>query len=174
MSLIKLWLLLASLSIVLADDFVLDVNRSKAYYVAKKEQFFGTYTVVGSNKNLNGSLKRFSNGYKGIVKIDAASFESGNSFRDGHVREYLDAKKHKQIIYRYRLANDKSSGIITIKGVEKKIMFPVVVQETKDRIVVEGNVTVKYSDFGIETPSNIFLKAHEDLTIGAILYFDKK
>ena len=32
-------------------------------------------------------------------------------------------------------------------------------------------LSIKYSDFGVETPSNIILSAHEDLVIGAKLYF---
>lgn len=156
----------------MASDLLLDANLSKAYYIAKKDQFFGTYTVEGKSDKLRGSLQRTSNGYRGDLYIEAASFESGNFLRDKHVREYLHARKYRQISCSYDIRNNEATALLKVNGVSRRVVFPVVVERTDRYLLIEGNVSVKYSDFGIETPSNIILKAHDDLTIGARLYFD--
>ena len=62
---------------------------------------------------------------------------------------------------------------MTINGVSKEIAFPVRMSEENGQLFVEGNITIKYTDFNMETPSNLILSAHDDLVIGAKLYFNK-
>jgi hypothetical protein len=48
------------------------------------------------------------------------------------------------------------------------------ISQSDEGIILSGKVKVKYSDFGIETPSNLILSAHEDLFIGATLFLVKE
>ena len=169
----KTILLLASTVVLMADDMTLDTTKSEVFYEAKKDQFFSTYTVLGINKMLTGSLQRLPNGYRGELTVHARAFVTDSTRRDSSVKEYLHTDTYRLMTYRYELHNGKASGTMRINGVRKELTFPVHMSEVGNQLSVEGNITVKYSDFNIETPSNLVLSAHDDLVIGAKLYFDK-
>ena len=154
------------------SDFTLDTSKSEVYYEAKKEQFFNTYTILGINRGLSGSLEKTEHGYKGELSIDVFMFDSDDSYRDDNVEEYLNVDTHKLMTYDYEIRDNTVVGDMKINGVTKKIAFPVTLKDENSQLFVEGNISIKYSDFNVETPSNFFLRAHEDLVIGAKLYFN--
>ena len=169
----KIALVLASAVVLMAGDITLDTTKSEVFYEAKKDQFFSTYTILGMNKMLTGSLQKLPNGYRGKLSIDALSFVTDSERRDSSVKEHLHTDKYKLMTYQYELHNSEASGTMTINGVSKELIFPVHINEDNNQLFVEGNITIKYSDFNIEAPSNLILSAHDDLVIGAKLYFDK-
>ena len=169
----KIVLVLASAVVLMAGDMTLDTTKSEVFYEAKKDQFFSTYTILGINKMLTGSLQKLPNGYRGKLSIDALSFVTDSERRDSSVKEHLHTDKSKLMTYQYELHNSEASGTMTINGVSKELTFPVHIKEENNQMFVEGNITVKYSDFNMEAPSNLILSAHDDLVIGAKLYFDK-
>lgn len=169
----KITLLLASTLIMFASDYTLDTTKSEVYYDAKKEQFFSTHTVIGVNKGLSGSLKKTNGKLYGKLKIDVLKFDSEDSRRDGNVAEHMNAKTHPFVTYNYTITNNRASGMMMVNGVTKKISFPVVIEEKGGKLFVKGNISLKYNDFGMETPGNLILSAHDDLVIGARLYFNK-
>ncbi|WP_345976135.1 YceI family protein [Sulfurimonas sp. HSL3-7] len=155
-----------------ASDFTLDTNKSYVYYEAKKKQFFNTYPVRGINRGLSGSLEKRELGYKGKLRIDVFTFDSNDSYRDDNVEEYLNAETYKLMTYDYEIRENIAEGDMKINGVTKKITFPVTLKDENGQLFIEGNIRIRYSDFNIETPSNFFLRAHDDLVIGAKLYFN--
>ena len=169
----KIALLAVSTLALVAGDYTLDTSKSEAYYEAKKDQFFSTYTILGVNRGLSGSLQKLTNGYSGELNVDVFGFDSEDSRRDGNVEEHLNGETYKFMTYNYVLQDNEASGTMTINGVSKEIAFPVEMKEEQGQLFVEGNITIKYTDFGLETPSNLILSAHDDLVIGAKLYFNK-
>jgi len=155
-----------------ASDFTLDTSKSYVYYKAKKKQFFNTYPILGINRGVSGSLEKRELGYKGKLTIDVSTFDSDDSYRDDNVAEYLNAETHKFMTYDYEIRENLAEGDMKINGVTKKTTFPVTLKDENGQLFIEGNISIKYSDFNIETPSNFFLRAHEDLVIGAKLYFN--
>ncbi|WP_321778549.1 YceI family protein [Sulfurimonas sp.] len=169
----KITFVILSSMLLLAGEFSLDTSKSQVYYEAKKDQFFSTYTILGTNKGLKGTLEKADYGYKGELSIDVLSFDSDDERRDKNVEEYLNAKKHKLMTFIYEINNNQAMGTMTINGVSKEMVFPVNIKEDDSSLAIDGNITIKYTDFNVETPSNFILSAHEDLTIGAKLYFSK-
>ena len=121
---------------------------------------------------MSGSLEKTELGYKGELSIDVFTFDSDDSYRDDNVEEYLNVDTHKLMIYDYEIRDNTVVGDMKINGVTKKIAFPVTLKDENSQLFVEGNISIKYSDFNVETPSTFFLRAHEDLVIGAKLYFN--
>ena len=169
----KIVLLIASTMIMLASDYTLNTTKSEVYYDAKKEQFFSTHTVIGVNKGLSGTLEGSDDEWYGKLKIDVLKFDSDSGKRDSNVVEHMNAETHPFVSYSYMIVNNRASGTMNVNGVNKEISFPVIMQEKDGELFVEGNISIKYSDFGMETPSNFILSAHDDLVIGAKLYFNK-
>ena len=169
----KIVLVLVSAVVLIAGDFSLNKSKSEVYYEAKKDQFFSTYTILGLNKGLSGTLQKLPKGYRGVLNVNSFSFLTDDKRRDNNVKEHLNSDKHKLIVYRFELHDNVAAGNMTINGVTKEISFPVKMEENDVYLSVEGNITIKYSDFDVETPSNLILSAHDDLVIGAKLHFNK-
>lgn len=169
----KIALLLASTLVIFAGNYTLDTTKSEVYYDAKKDQFFSTYVVAGINKGLSGSMSETDGSLHGELKVDVLKFDSNDTRRDGNVAEHMNAESHPFVTYDYKIINNIASGIMTVNGVSKEISFPVLVEEKGEKLYVEGNVSITYEDFGMETPGNLILSAHDDLVIGARLYFNK-
>ena len=169
----KIVFLLASVIMALASEYTLDTSKSEVYYDAKKDQFFSTYTVIGLNKTLSGSLQTAGATLKGNLKIDVLKFVSDSEKRDENVAEHMNAPTQPFVTFTYIIANNTARGEMSINGVTQNISFPVSIKESASELSVDGNITVKYTDFGMETPSNFILSAHDELVIGARLYFKK-
>ncbi len=169
----KIALLLASTIVMMASDYTLDNTKSEAYYEAKKEQFWSTHIILATNKGLEGTLKEDGEALHGTLNIDVFKFDSDSSKRESSVEDHLHAKEYPVITYDYTIFNNQASGKMTVNGVTKVLTFPVQMNKTADTLSIDGNISIKFSDFNVETPNNLILSAHEDLIIGARLYFKK-
>ncbi|HVN28496.1 MAG TPA: YceI family protein [Candidatus Binataceae bacterium] len=104
--------------------------------------------------------------------IDAASYNSGSSMRDGAVKtSILDVKDFPTISFKGGSAwtevkqTSETSGSATLKGelmihgAVRPFEVPVKVSLEHDRLIGAGEVSFNYTDFGIEQPSILGLKA---------------
>ena len=167
----KIVLFFASSLILFASDYILDASKSEVYYDAKKEQFFSTHTIISINKGISGILEGSDEKFSGKLNIDALKFDSKSDLRDSNVQKYLNVQEHAFITYTFRISDNKASGTMVVNGVSKKISFPVQMHEQDGELYIEGKIKIKYTDFGIDTPNNLIVTAHDDLVIGARLYF---
>ena len=165
--------LMLSLSMLMASEYKLDQSKSKVYYDAKKDQFFSTYKIHGENTALSGFVNLDNNNIKGELYIDASKFTTDSSTRDSNVADDLNSATHPKITFIYEIKKGKASGIMSVNGVSKELTFDVIVEDQEKAVSISGEILIKYTDFGLETPSNLILSAHDTLTIGANLSFNK-
>lgn len=159
---------------LMAGEYTIQ-DKSFSFYEAKKEQFWTTHDIKGISKYLTGTVSEKNGKYEGFIKIDARKFTSDDDMRDAHVREdYLKANAHPYITYKFKVINSISIGTINVNGIDKQVSFPIDITQEGENIVFYGKIRVRYTDFGIKTPSNFILSAHEDLTIGAKLFLKGK
>ena len=156
-----------------ASQMKLDESLSKVYYEAKKDQLFSTYTIYGENKSLSGLITKKDGALSGELSINSANFKTDSSMRDSNVAEDLNSKAHPLITFIYKIKNNKAYGNMSVNGITKELSFPIVIKENESSLNIDGNISIKYTDFGIETPSNMILTAHDTLVIGANLVFVK-
>jgi polyisoprenoid-binding protein YceI len=91
--------------------------------------------------------------------VSAASFESGMSARDDHVRsaDYLDAARHPQVVFRgehFEPAGDGGllHGQLTVKEVTRPVTLEVAtVTGDEHTLTARTTTTVDRFDFGITT-----------------------
>lgn len=90
------------------------------------------------------------------AKIKVASVETDKKKRDKHLQEsdFFDAKKYPEIIFKTKKIkyNPKSkivgTGILTIKGISKKVSFSgELVSKSKTKMVFKAKSTVNRKDF---------------------------
>ena len=165
--------LMTSWVLMFGAEYKLDESNSNVYYEAKKDQFFSTYTMLGINKLLSGVLVKEGDSISGELSIKANGFVTDSSKRDSNVAEHLNSETKPLISFVYTIEKMIANGVMIVNGISKELTFPVVINEDESQIQIDGNITVKYTDFGLEAPSNFILSAHEELVIGANLNFQK-
>jgi polyisoprenoid-binding protein YceI len=147
----------------LTGTYTLDPTHTRIGFVARHamvtkvrgsfNEFEGTATVDGDNP-ANSSVR---------VTIDAASIDTRNAQRDGHLRsnDFLAMDEYPQITF---VSTDVEqvgettfavSGDLTIKGVTNRITVPFEFEGASQdpygnqRIGFDGSVTISRKDYGI-------------------------
>ena len=110
--------------------------------------------------------------------LEIADFDSGNSNRDAHSLEVLEALKFPMIkYYSDNIKRDDEVGIINGKlefhGEEKNITVNSIISENEEEIILKGTFQVKPTEFLIKLPSFMLAEIKDLLTISFDLYFKK-
>ena len=105
---------------------------------------------------------------KVYVQIPVASFNSGNSNRDSHAMEVIDAISYPNVKYIATNVNqDKDSikvtGKLTFHGVTKEVYIAAIVKWSDKKIWVNGAFDVSLTAFNVERPSLLMVPVKDNL-----------
>ena len=117
--------------------------------------------VDGSFKGLDGTIvfnpdNLSASAFK--VTVDAATVNTGNGKRDGHLKkeEYFDAAKYPKIKFTStkisgtgKANNYTVEGTVTIKGVSKAVSFPFSISPSSGVTVFTGQFKLNRRDFKV-------------------------
>ena len=88
--------------------------------------------------------------------IDATSIDTANAKRDKHLRseDFLFVEKYPTITFVSTAITKNGPGYVVqgdlrIRGVTKRIRFPVAVEQRNEEIVVRGSIRLNRKDFGM-------------------------
>ncbi len=172
----------ADLNIVSNEEFVtiyeVDQSRSKAEFNIFEELYGKPFTVIGTTQSVFGELilntKNPEQSNLGTVKIDARTLKTDSSKRDGAIARIILNSEDQQnnfIVFKPTSTvaipsdakidtdyNFKITGMLTISGVEKQVIFDTKAKMNKDGEIVGLAVAdVKRSDFNLKIPNLSFL-----------------
>ena len=159
------------------ERWSIDKNSSEIIYSGK--HFLHAWS--GKNKKINSLLfiDQASNEVNKIaVLLYVNDFDSGNSNRDSHSLEVLNALKFPEIrFYSENIISDNNS--ITFKGnlefhgktVSKDILT--VVNRKDNKIQLEGNFKISLNEFGIKAPSFMLAEIEDLIDLSFSLEFIK-
>ena len=159
------------------ERWSIDKNSSEIIYSGK--HFLHAWS--GKNKKINSLLfiDQASNEVNKIaVLLYVNDFDSGNSNRDSHSLEVLNALKFPEIrFYSENIISDNNS--ITFKGnlefhgktVSKDILT--VVNRKDNKIQLEGNFKISLNEFGIKPPSFMLAEIEDLIELSFSLEFIK-
>ena len=159
------------------ERWSIDKNSSEIIYSGK--HFLHAWS--GKNKKINGLLfiDQASNEVNKIaVLLYVNDFDSGNSNRDSHSLEVLNALKFPEIrFYSENIISDNES--ITFKGnlefhgktISKDIIA--VVNSKNNKIQLEGNFKISLNEFGIKAPSFMLSEMQDLIDLSFTLEFIK-
>ncbi len=110
------------------------------------------------------------------VSADVMNFDSGNSNRDSHAMEVIDAFTYPEVSFVSDAVSTQSnelsvSGKLTFHGVTKPISFSAKAQSQNGRTTVEGKMTVKLEDFKVERPKLALIPTDEFLYLSFVVVF---
>lgn len=183
---------LSALSSVAAAETVTYKVSSTGWSRATFESDAPLESIVGITTKVGGVIKvdREKPGAAiAKIEIDVASFNTGNSMRDDHLRskDWLDATAFPKIIFELaaveglealvaeKYARATAKGKLTIRGVTKAISVPIRVglfpyseklkglmpYVSSDLLRVSTRFDVRLSEFGVKVPEMLGLKVSE-------------
>jgi polyisoprenoid-binding protein YceI len=111
------------------------------------------------------------------VIVPVKSFDSGNSNRDSHALEALEALKFPNVSFS---ANNiqEANNLLTIKGnlnfhgVTKPIEVKAKKAASGDNLKIEGKFEINMKDYGVEPPGLMGVKADEKISLSFHMVFN--
>lgn len=111
------------------------------------------------------------------VSVPVKSFDSGNSNRDSHAIEVLEALKFPNVSFSSSKITESSDGSITatgnltFHGVSKPIELKAQKTEIKNGIKLEGKFVINMTTFGVEPPGLMGIKTNENINLSYIMVY---
>ena len=159
------------------ERWAVNKNASEIIYVGK--HFLHDWS--GKNDNINGLLliDQASNTINKIaVLLYVKDFDSGNSNRDSHSLEVLNAIRFPEInFYSENIINNNDSitfkGNLEFHGITISKDIPALVNMESNKIELEGNFKVSLREFGIKAPSFMLAEMQDFIDLSFSLEFTK-
>jgi polyisoprenoid-binding protein YceI len=100
--------------------------------------------------------------------VDVTTFDSGNSNRDSHAMEVIDAISYPEVSFVSSSVTEtgdslKVTGKLTFHGVTKDIVAMATSKWSVDKIEVRGSFVLSLTDFKIERPSLLMIPVEDAL-----------
>jgi hypothetical protein len=113
------------------------------------------------------------------AQVDVTTFDSGNSNRDSHAMEVIDALTYPSVSFTSdSIWQQKDSltiaGKLTFHGITRPIVMEGTSTWTPDKLVVEGGFPISLTAFNVERPSLLLVPVKDTLTFTVRAAFDLK
>ena len=103
------------------------------------------------------------------AQVDVTSFDSGNSSRDSHAMEVIDALTYPDASFTGTTISQqgdslKISGKLTFHGVTKDVVVPAMAKWEQNKLDVTGDFDLSLEAFHIERPSLLLIPVEDKLS----------
>ena len=120
---------------------------------------------IGCWVDLDPAKKEITHVY---VQIDVTTFDGGNSNRDSHAMEVIDAISYPKVKFTSTsiIQNGdklKVTGKLTFHGITKEITFDALSKWESNKVTVSGNFVISLTEFKIERPSLLLIPVNDEL-----------
>lgn len=111
------------------------------------------------------------------VQVDVTTFNSGNSNRDSHAMEVIDALSYPEAnftstnIVQYG-DSLKISGKLTFHGITKDIRITATSKWTNNKLIVNGKFEISLTAFKVERPSLLMIPVKDELKFSIMQTFN--
>jgi polyisoprenoid-binding protein YceI len=114
---------------------------------------------------------------EGLIVVDAASGNSGNSMRDARMRDtVLEAGRFPEITFAPEQVESHGNpqgefpvvvrGVMSLHGGKHPFTISARVRRDGDQVSIKCNFVIPYVDWGLENPSILMLKVSKEVEIG--------
>jgi polyisoprenoid-binding protein YceI len=162
--------------------------QTKQFQAVKQESFI-TYQlthplheVESTSKDANCTIE-MDPGSKQVkkvsVRVDVTTFNSGNSNRDSHAMEVIDALSFPEAIFNSSSISQKGDslkvyGKLTFHGITKDITINAKPNWSGDKLIVNGNFEISLTAFNVERPSLLLIPVKDALKFTLTQVFNLK
>jgi len=173
--------ILAALSLLAptgAEAFTVDPAASVVRYRVNHK----LHKVEGISRSVEGkALLEPDGSVRAMVRIPVQSFDSGDTNRDAHMLETLEAGRHPHVVFKGVTRLDRPGperkaveaslrGEMEFHGVKQPVEVPVTVELGSGGARVRGKLTVSLEAYRIERPSLLLVKVDD----GCLIELDLK
>ena len=156
------------------NTFLINNEKSTISYNAKHV----LHAWDGVNDNISGVIIYYSVISKIAIAAKVVDFDSGNSGRDSHSLEVLEALKFPNIkFYSDDISTQGNAitfnGDIEFHGQKKPITVLGTVDDNENLINVTGKFQIIPTEFSIKLPSFMLIEMEDYLNISFDIQFDK-
>ena len=175
-------------SVVLAVVALSPISQSQQKeLVPKSEESSMTYTLVHPLHKVEATSKGVqyhvqadpvTREIKSVsASVDVMTFDSGNSSRDSHAMEVIDAISYPEASFSSTsVARNGDSievaGRLTFHGVTKDIVLGAMTKWSQGRLEVDGGFEVSLTAFNIERPALLLIPVEDRLTFSFAAVFE--
>jgi polyisoprenoid-binding protein YceI len=112
------------------------------------------------------------------VSAQVRSFDSGNSSRDSHAMEAVQALRYPLVEFASDAVKPEGdgyrvSGHLTFHGITRPVDFHVTPRDFAGKVEITGRFDIKLSDFRVKRPSLLFIPSEDKLGIDFVLRAEK-
>ncbi len=177
------------LFIILVVCSVVSISAQPKKYQADKEQSFITYKLTHPLHEVEATSHKalcliYADATKHeimnvLVEVPVSTFDSGNSNRDSHAMEVINAIS----IPTAKFVSDKVEqngdslmvyGKLTFHGVTKDIEIDAFTDWSGDRLIVDGKFEISLTAFKVDRPSLLLIPVNDTLKFTIKQVFDLK
>ncbi|MCX6170546.1 MAG: YceI family protein [Ignavibacteriales bacterium] len=114
---------------------------------------------------------------KVTVQVDVTTFDSGNSNRDSHAMEAVDALTYPDTRFASTSISQKGDslkvyGKLTFHGITKDIVISAATKWTNNKLIVNGNFNISLTAFKVERPSLLLIPVKDTLKFSLTQVFN--
>ena len=148
----------------------IDPARTTVHFTLKTS----LHTVHGTFRLKSGkvSFDPVTGKASGLMVVDAASGESGNSGRDAKMhREILESRTYPEITFaplevegHVETQGDSHvevKGVFRLHGRDHEMLIPIAVRISGPDLTLDADFSIPYIAWGLKNPSTFFLRASE-------------
>ena len=111
--------------------------------------------------------------------VDVTSFDSGNSNRDSHAMEVVDAMSFPEVKFTSTSIVPQGNSLIvigklTFHGVTNDVSATAIPEWGSDKLVVHASMPISLTAFKVERPSLLFIPVHDTLRFNLTAAFPLK
>ncbi len=178
-------LILISLSLIILS--VVSISAQPKKYEASEQESYITYRLTHPFHEVEATSRKvvcliYADAQKKeiknvLVQVPVTSFDSGNSNRDSHAMEVVDAISipYAKFVSTNIMENGDSlkiSGKLTFHGVTKDITINAATDWSTNKLIVDGVFNISLTQFKVERPSLLLIPVNDDLkfTLKEIFY----
>jgi len=110
------------------------------------------------------------------IRMDAASLDTGNSTRDGIMRnDHLETARFPTIDFLLKAVDGvtrqgetwefTATGMLSLHGVNREIRFALRARQEGETVRLTGRLPLRMSDYGIRTPRLLFLAVDDEVMV---------
>jgi polyisoprenoid-binding protein YceI len=167
-----------SLSIIFFLLISLTVSAQPKKYEAVKQDSFITYKLTHPLHEVEGTSRSavcliYADAQKKeiknvLVEVPVESFNSGNSNRDSHAMEVINAISIPYAKFlSTNVAQNRDSlkilGKLTFHGITRDIVVNAVTDWSSDKLIVNGSFDISLTEFHVERPSLLLIPVNDTL-----------
>jgi polyisoprenoid-binding protein YceI len=161
------------------EKFQIDADKSSVTFVAVGKP--GFLRIKGEGAHVSGSGEIAGDQLQGSFQVQLIEFKTGIDLRDEHMKEkYLETSKYPQAsltIQPLKVSRAADglpaydgdfTGMLTVKGVEKKVSGTIRLHGESGRVTAEAKLKITLDDYNIGVPSHLGVTVAQDVEITVV------